>query len=29
MQAQIAKEVEVQQLLKRERDVALDEVAAA
>jgi HAMP domain-containing protein len=28
MQAQIAKEVEVQQLMKRERDVALDEVAA-
>src|SRR5262245_55849848 len=28
MQAQIAKEVEVQQLLKRERDVAFDEVAA-
>src|SRR5262249_50346883 len=28
MQAQIAKEVEVQQLLKRERDYAFDEVAA-
>src|SRR5262249_32926698 len=28
MQAQIAKEVEVQQVLKRERDDALDEVAA-